>query len=134
MANSEIDVKNATQRYSVAPLNVDPLVESTHKFSEAWKTSTFEWGVLYSLLWLLRGGVGDKQDIGRRGYTLSLPSEFNRASTTIFSKKCASDPQSHFRYLRMPKERFDCLFFSHFQSPECIVSSPICHKKDHLIG
>ena len=90
MASSEIDVKNAMQCYSMAQLNLDPPVDSNHMFSEAWKTSAFEWGVLYSLLWLLGRGVGEEQDIGRRGYALSLPSEFNRASTTIYSKKCAS--------------------------------------------
>ena len=40
------------------------------------------------------------------------------------------DLRSHFRYLRMSKERFDCLLFSHFQSPERIVSSPKRHKKE----
>ena len=90
LASSEIDAKNATQRFSVAQLNLDLPVDSTHKFSEAWKTSAFEWGVLYSLLWLLGGGVGEEQYIGRRGYALSLPSEYNRASTTILCKKCAS--------------------------------------------
>ena len=84
MASSEIDVKNATQHYSVAQLNLDPPVDSTHKFIEAWKTSVFEWGVLYSLLWPL-GGI-EEQDIGGRGCALSLPSEFNRVSTTTFSK------------------------------------------------
>ena len=96
LASSEIDAKNATQRFSVAQLNLDLPVDSTHKFSEAWKTSTFEWGVLYSLLWLLGGDVGEEQDIGRRGYALSLPSEYNRASTTIFYKKCASLIRTHF--------------------------------------
>ena len=42
----------------------------------------------YSLLWLV--GIGERQDVGRRRYVLSSPSEFNRASTTIISKKCAS--------------------------------------------
>ena len=94
MVSSEIYVKNATPRYSVAQLNLDSPVDSTRKFSKAWKTSAFEWGVLYSLLWLLGGGIGEEQDIGKRGFTLSLPSEFNRASTTIISKKCASLPWS----------------------------------------
>ena len=97
MASSEIDIKNAMQRYSMAQLNLDPPVDSAHKFSEAWKTSAFEWGVLYSLLWLLGGGVGEEQDIGRRGYALYLPSGFNRASTIIFSTKCVSlISESHF--------------------------------------
>ena len=45
----------------MAQLNLDPPVDSTPKFSEAWKTSALEWGVLYSLLRLLGVGVGEGQ-------------------------------------------------------------------------
>ena len=125
MASSEIDAKNATQRYSVAQLNLDSPVDSTHKFSGAWKTSAFEWGVLYSLLlWLLGRGVGEGQDIGRRGYAL----------TTIISKKCASLTWS--------------LIFATFECRRdlTVCSSPIFNhpnaqstvqyiiKRSHLIG
>ena len=90
MASSEINEKtqhNVTQWHS-RTLNLPSSLHS--QVREAWETSTFKWGVLYSLLWLLGVGIGEGQDIGRRGYVLSSPSEFNRASTTIISKKCAS--------------------------------------------
>ena len=121
--------RNVTQWHSwtlTLPSRLHPQVR------EAWKTSAFEWGVLYSLLWLLRVGVGEGQDIGRRGYALSLPSEFNRASTTIISKKCASLTCSLI-FATSERRRRDLTACSSpiFNHPNAyIVSSPICHKKE----
>ena len=86
--------------------------------------------MLYSLLWFLGVGVGEGQDIGSRGYALSLPSEFNRASTTIISKKCASLTCSLIFATSECQGRDLTFALLPFQSPECIASSPIRHKKE----
>ena len=88
--------------------------------------------MLYSLLWLLGVGVGEGQDILRKAWVHSLFTQRVQQGKYYYllQEMRLSDLKSHFRYLRMPKERFDCLLFSHFQSPECIVGSPIRHKKE----
>ena len=65
--------------------------------------------MLYSLLWLLGGGVGEDQGIGRRGYALFTQRVQQGEYHNLLQEMRLSDPESHFRYLRMSKERFDCL-------------------------
>ena len=56
----------------------------------------------------------------RRRRRRSSEEEVIRESTTTCYRKCDSDPDSHFRYLRMSKERFDCLLSMVWYIPRII--------------